>query len=672
MAGVDIRLLERRCQIARIRCSEKMRTIFDSPYTPPETITPPPTAQPFPFEKAYPWQVEAIEKIMSSKKNVAVRAPTGAGKTAVLITTAVKYLNAGEPVVWITIRNYLQDQLKEYRSYLSAVNKDMIVLKGRDKYPCPRAYACLKRFYIHGEAVFYYAGRLYTYPCMGCAFEAEKKKAKNMFLKREGIVVLNHGNFWPYRGVKDPKTKEILPPSLVLIDEADEFVKYFQEGIALSLAYLKAAANGLVDAAYLYVAPELTQESEVKRRIAAELLELLDNLKKADVNPSTYTGLVHSVLKGFIEFYTKEEIFLSALKEQNNLLRLIKFLQIHKEATLFWNKILYEEIKDKDSVEALMFIAGKINTLLDSVERVLTKLEFYLANIEKVYVYEKNGRVYVNYLEIDMRETIERLFPNSRVILCSATIPNTSGNWEFVDGSVEFPLNKIYIVPLIKMTYTNLIRNENVLSDVIRTIAEHFLIPLMGDFKRLRAVYSNDSAARFLIHISNIQEFGKEMYEVLQENGLNVKIHEIGKLDKTIEDFLSGRYDVLIVSHAERGLDLDEPVYGLQFIAKIPYRQLYSHGSMDPELLAIKRLLGQEKFNQWYEEDAGVKMLQACGRNARRPENPAFTVIFDARYFDNYRYLEKAGLVPDWFRKRVEVIDIENGTEPTLTPLQRS
>jgi Rad3-related DNA helicase len=138
-----------------------------------------------------PSQVEGIEFIKNArerkKRYVALRAPTGIGKTC------LGFESATPPFFYICSSKALQEQAE--RDYPD----EAVLLKGRNNYPCPNfgtADLCVQ-----------------AHPCKGCVYEEAKKKALG-----SPITILNF-HYYMYAA---NFTEEWQSHRNIVIDEADD------------------------------------------------------------------------------------------------------------------------------------------------------------------------------------------------------------------------------------------------------------------------------------------------------------------------------------------------------------------------------------------------------------------------------------------------------------------
>ena len=273
----------------------------------------------------------------------------------------------------------------------------------------------------------------------------------------------------------------------------------------------------------------------------------------------------------------------------------------------------------------------KLNLLLNKLERKLRKIEFFMTYpSSKLITYIKGKSTYVEVFDEPIN-VVRRLFPDTKVCLVTATPPL---NVKTSDSTLPFRAKVIY-APIGNMSVRNIFGRNN--EDLLEKAAE-FIV------KTYDYVIKLTGMKKAPIHCGNLGKHGIRIYEILKENGFKVLLMEEGNQVQTIKEFLQGDYDFLCVVAAEYGYDWGfSPV---QYILKVPYADLG-----DPRLQAIKKLMGEDKFSEWYRWDALTRVIQACGRNARGPNDFGVTIILDSCFEKLYKQFEDK--IPKWFKERL-------------------
>lgn len=303
---------------------------------------------------------------------------------------------------------------------------------------------------------------------------------------------------------------------------------------------------------------------------------------------------------------------------------------------LGWMKSRIVEEIDK-TVKALEIVRNddeleKLNRVLQNLERKLRKIEFFMSYPpEKLITYIKGKSTYVEVFD-DPLNIVKKLFPNAKICMVTATPPlNNTKRIEYV---LPFRARVIY-APLGNMSERNVIRKghtellEKAVDFIIKTY--DYTVNLTGMKKAP-------------IHCGNLGKHGMMVYELFKVNGRKALLMEEGFQVKSVEEFIKGDYDFFCAVAIEYGYDWGfSPI---QYILKVPYAYWG-----DPKLKAIRKVLGKEKFNEWYDWDALSRLIQACGRNARSPSDFGITVILDSCFERLYRRFEDR--IPKWFKERL-------------------
>jgi len=101
---------------------------------------------------------------------------------------------------------------------------------------------------------------------------------------------------------------------------------------------------------------------------------------------------------------------------------------------------------------------------------------------------------------------------------------------------------------------------------------------------------------------------------------------------------------ILISPSITEGLDLKDDLARFGIIVKTPYPYLGDQW--------VKARM--EESNEWYQEQAIIQVLQACGRIVRSKEDYGTTYILDESW--NYLYTRMHSQIPSWWHKAYSVI----------------
>lgn len=287
-----------------------------------------------------------------------------------------------------------------------------------------------------------------------------------------------------------------------------------------------------------------------------------------------------------------------------------------------------ESVRSDDELE-------KLNKALEKLKRKLNKIDFFAGYPpDKLITYVKGSSTYVEIFD-DPVTVARRLFSEAKICFVTATPPISSGNGvKNVEFRMPFKARVIY-APVGNLSERNVFRNgnENLLEEAVDFIIKtyDYTVKLTGMKKAP-------------IHCGNLSKHGLKVYEILKANGRKALLMEEGQQAKFVDMFVKGDYDFLCAVAIEYGYDWGfSPI---QYILKVPFADLG-----DPRLGAIKRLLGKDKFEEWYNWGALSRLIQACGRNARRPDDFGVTIILDSCFERLYKRFENK--IPKWFKERL-------------------
>jgi len=314
---------------------------------------------------------------------------------------------------------------------------------------------------------------------------------------------------------------------------------------------------------------------------------------------------------------------------------------------LEWMKSCITEDIDK-VVRALEIVRNddeleKLNRVLQSLERKLRKVEFFMNYPpEKLITYIKGKSTYVEVFDEPMN-VVKKLFPDAKICLVTATPPKANGV-KRIEHYIPFRARVIY-APIGNLSVRNVFKRGNI--HLLERAAE-FIIKTYDYTIKLTGM------RKAPIHCGNLARHGIRIYEILKANGQKVLLMEEGRQKEYVDKFIEGDYDFFCAVAVEYGYDWGfSPI---QYILKVPYAD-----QEDPRIKAIRKLLGDEKFNEWYEWDALSRLIQACGRNARSPNDFGITIILDSCFERVYKRFEDR--VPKWFKDRLIWLGGNDGEE---------
>jgi len=309
-----------------------------------------------------------------------------------------------------------------------------------------------------------------------------------------------------------------------------------------------------------------------------------------------------------------------------------EFLKRKREKILDTLDELEEDLEKNPEDSKLLEEIVRLNNSLEQVERDLDWIRFYGDFARDVFYYEKGGAVYIEALPSFV--WFKRFFWNCRVCLVTATPPPAvASSGEVVSYEVPFKA-KVVVAPLYNMSKTQLSKVKDV-DKVFERVAKFMQYVSRGVQYVLRA-----KRMKVVVHCANfdyVNRIKKYFDKPLVHDGTD-------KLENVIRVFNESEYyEWLFVVSAEYGGDFKG--VPLQFVLKVPYPPL------DERTEAMREKIGEDRFRAWYEYVALSQMIQATGRNARKPTDPAVTVIIDRSAV--YLLKKYYNHLPEWFRKRL-------------------
>jgi hypothetical protein len=572
----------------------------------------------FPFQRAYQGQNEAVEALMNEdEKIIVLRSPTGTGKTAVYLTALKQMMDSGKRVLAVPPRKDLQEQIvREYSQHFSKHGMPIYDLKRREEY-CHRLVmgenaskvvaACRSRYRRRTKDgyrwYFKYKDEEILYPCKDCEYNAYKTRVLVEYVSRKALLLLNPGNHYLiYHKLFDGET---LFPDVVVVDEADVFLRMVTKAVTLKKAWLDLVIKHSRD-----LPEEITEiVGKVVNRGKLSNIELQD--------------LLYAIAKAI-------ELEIESIDEQ---------LTIDESC-----RPTEEDLKR----------FGKLNEKKDELNSALRRIYKFLLFPEKIFYYYKNDQIVVEAY-MSMEELVENVFRSAeKCIVVSATAPVKSG--KIVSYDVEFPFSKIIFLPIEKLTFSNVFtknHNSERAFEILNAVFGHLIFPLG---KEVSILFGANPMLPIPIFCGSMK-FVEVMADVFENNGIDkYLIHQEGNLKEIVKEFYTGKYYVAAFgAGAEYGGNWH--VFPYQCILRMPYRD-----KENPREQALYEYLGKEDWEWDYEWDAMSRFIQACGRNARNPLSFAITVTPDTKAYEVYEEIKRKNpsLIPSWFRNRVLVPRIGN------------
>jgi len=320
----------------------------------------------------------------------------------------------------------------------------------------------------------------------------------------------------------------------------------------------------------------------------------------------------------------------------------LEWMKANVEEDIKSVELALETTKDKEKLKSL-------NAKLARLENKLRKIMFFREYPEEKQITYTRGRS--TFVEIfdEPINIVRRLFDGVEKVCIVTATPFRSREVKYVYFDMPFRARTIYY-PVGNMSVRNVEFKghrelyEKAVDVIIKTY--DFTTKLAGQRKSP-------------IHCGNLARHGKAIYDLLVSNGRKALLMEEGRQKEYVEMFINGDYDFFCVVAAEYGYDwVFSPI---QYILKMPFADL-----SDPRIKAIRKRLGEQKFNEWYNWEALSKVIQASGRNARGPDDFGITIILDSCFERLYKEFEHQ--IPKWFKDRLIWLgEVENGSKEEVS-----
>ena len=297
-----------------------------------------------------------------------------------------------------------------------------------------------------------------------------------------------------------------------------------------------------------------------------------------------------------------------------------------------------------------------------ALKNKLYDVEFLLTNVELCFKYQRKDRIYIEVNPENVSILKDKIFHDKKLIIVSATLGDF--NIPVYSYSV-WQRRGIFYSPVGKMTSTNLKQNPwlmgvaaeriNTIADIAEGMFDTHKFPVhCGNIGTHATALNNllgpDRKALFC------QTCGEQVSEDIGHEEQDVKcekcgrkwhvledrctMHIKGNLMETIEGFALNDKRFLLVAGADYGGDMTWA--NVQFVLKYPY------ASLDERMRVLERVMGKEKFNRWYKNDARSRHIQQAGRVCRGWGDFGVTIQLDTKCREEYeRDMQN---YPEWYR----------------------
>lgn len=350
----------------------------------------------------------------------------------------------------------------------------------------------------------------------------------------------------------------------------------------------------------------------------------------------------HSEMKQLSSKYRVPHLFREVEKTFRDGYDYIDIINIHAEYWKLLLSIIQEDIKNcfsnctyDDCTSQCLF---KVYDDMMAIKEKLKMIGYIQTSVNVRYgrtAYRNDVRISI--APADMSPYFRSLFKDKKVVLMSATPPTD------------------YEMRTYGMQYTRVVAYRKLLGKVYAGYvvgldrATRFVID-SPEFKAeyLKSLVENIKAAMYwrptLVHVIAWDIWENDVLLRMLEM-IGVPPDAIDRDGKKILEMRDGKRDIVISSHATRGIDLYGDLVRSIVIPKAPYPMMN-----DPRVIYYKSTLLNE-FDKWYRRKMLDNLFQLIARGVRGSDD--WVVIFspDVRVYEGLRMLELEGKIDVvWFK----------------------
>lgn len=524
------------------------------------------------FDKMRNSQIELIDKVVAAfeqKKYVILEAPTGLGKSAIVMSVALhlrnSYIN--------TSTKLLQDQ---YLNDFQFVN----TIKGKSNFPCVYDKSGLRLTCDNGKC------------CQSNEFICPNKP------KKENFVIFNHGM----------KNQRIMQKPLNDIQGKEiESCRYYTQKLAGF-----ASAHTIMNYTYFFSLFFYTDQLESRNLLVFDEAHNIENQILDFIslypNPVRYQKIFQD-LDPFLKKNIKLPIFPNNDKFED-WLDYLKATRSWTDSAVHWYKDNGEKVAIPPTFAELESVNKKLSHITSLME---THRENWIIDV-KMDLMGKLKTVKISPIETG--EYVKPIFDiGEKVLLVSATILDK----EVFASMIGIPLSDIEFIRVENSPFP--VQNRPIYLKNVGDMNYKTMDGLMPKIvDEIDGILEKHQHERGIIHTTSYKQLDfivkNSLYKrrlIKTETGISQSI--------ALQKAAVLKDAVLISPSMHEGIDLKDDLSRFQIVIKIPYLDLSDKRTM------VKK----NKSPKWYQYHAILKLIQAIGRSIRNEQDHATTYILDSK-----------------------------------------
>ena len=157
---------------------------------------------------------------------------------------------------------------------------------------------------------------------------------------------------------------------------------------------------------------------------------------------------------------------------------------------------------------------------------------------------------------------------------------------------------------------------------------------------RLNELSGKHQGQKGLIHTASYGRAHKLVESAKSYHDLDGNIMADRQGESTIEEWQNSDIDIMCSPSMTEGISLDGEKCEWQVLLKVPYPH--------PDDARVRKMLQDDRW-YWYNQKAGVKVLQSVGRAVRSKDDKANFYVFDSSFED----VRRSVTFPEWFEEAI-------------------